>query len=71
MDDAGAPLLIDSHGSRSQKQSGRSIARVIDRAGAIATLIEWDNDVPDWPTLARGGDRGTKILADASRASAA
>ena len=28
--------------------------------GAIATLIEWDNDIPDWPTLARGGGRGAR-----------
>ena len=24
---------------------------VIARAGPLPTLIEWDNDVPDWPVL--------------------
>ena len=26
-------------------------AHVIARTGPLPTLIEWDNDVPDWPTL--------------------
>ncbi len=71
VDDAGAPLLIDSHGSPVAKAVWTLFARVIDRAGAIATLIEWDNDVPDWRTLRAEAIAAQKILADASRASAA
>jgi uncharacterized protein (UPF0276 family) len=34
-------------------------------------LIEWDNDVPDWPTLCAEAIAARDILADATRASAA
>jgi hypothetical protein len=34
-------------------------------------LIEWDNDVPDWPTLRAEAVAAQAILSDASRASAA
>ncbi|MFN4203844.1 MAG: DUF692 family multinuclear iron-containing protein [Tabrizicola sp.] len=51
-DDQGRPLLIDSHGAEVADPVWSLFARVIRRAGAIPTLIEWDNDVPDWPVLA-------------------
>jgi len=70
-DDAGAPLLIDSHGSPISEAVWTLYAHVIARTGAIATLIEWDNDVPDWPTLRAEAVTAQNILSDASRASAA
>jgi uncharacterized protein (UPF0276 family) len=45
--------------------------QVIARTGAIPTLIEWDNDVPDWPTLRAEAIAAQHILSGASRASAA
>jgi uncharacterized protein len=71
MDDAGAPLLIDTHGSPVANEVWALYARVIARTGPIATLIEWDNEVPDWPTLRAEAAAAQDILADASRASAA
>lgn len=50
-DEAGARLLIDSHDRRVADPVWALYARVIARAGPIPTLIEWDADVPDWPTL--------------------
>ena len=44
---------------------------VIARTGPIATLIEWDNDIPDWPMLCAEAAAAERILAEASRASAA
>ena len=70
-DDAGAPILIDSHGSPIAKEVWTLYAQVIARAGPIATLIEWDNDVPEWPTLCGEAIAAHEILADALRASAA
>ncbi len=70
-DDAGAPLLIDTHGSPVAAAVWTLYAHVIARTGPIATLIEWDNDVPDWPTLRAEAVAAQVILADASRASAA
>lgn len=70
-DDAGAALLIDSHGTPVAEAVWALYADVITRAGPIPTLIEWDNDVPDWPTLRAEAVAAQDILAGASRASAA
>ncbi|HBF30708.1 DUF692 domain-containing protein [Rhizobium sp.] len=51
MDDFGAPLLIDSHDTPVKDPVWTLYEEVLARAGPIATLIEWDNDVPDWSTL--------------------
>jgi hypothetical protein len=70
-DDAGAPLLIDTHGTPVAEAVWALYAHVIGRAGPIATLIEWDNDVPDWPTLRAEALAAQDILLGGSRASAA
>jgi uncharacterized protein (UPF0276 family) len=70
-DDAGAPLLIDAHGSPVSTAVWVLYAHVIARTEAVPTLIEWDNDVPDWPTLRGEVAAAQKILSDASRPSAA
>ena len=61
-DDHGAPLLIDSHGAPVTDPVWRLYAHTIARGGAKPTLIEWDNDVPDWPTLAQEAARAAAIL---------
>jgi uncharacterized protein (UPF0276 family) len=50
-DDNEAPLLIDAHDREVRDEVWRLYARTLARTGPIATLIEWDNDVPDWVTL--------------------
>jgi len=62
-DDAGLPLLIDSHGCAVADPVWALYARVIARGGAKPTLIEWDNEVPDWPVLAAEATRAGRILA--------
>lgn len=61
-DDHGAPLLIDSHGAEVADPVWRLYARSIARGGALPTLIEWDNDVPDWPTLAAEAASAARIM---------
>jgi uncharacterized protein (UPF0276 family) len=51
-DETGAPLLIDTHDRPVADPVWDLFARVVARAGARPTLIEWDNDVPAWPVLA-------------------
>jgi uncharacterized protein (UPF0276 family) len=70
-DDAGGPLLIDAHGSPVADEVWTLYADVVARAGPIATLLEWDNDIPDWPTLFAQAVAADDILAGAARASAA
>src|SRR6266550_3701144 len=70
IDDAGAPLLIDAHAAPVARPVWELYACVIARTGPIATLIEWDNDIPDWPMLCAEAAAAERILAEASRASA-
>lgn len=61
-DDQGRPLLIDSHGAEVVDPVWALYARVIAKAGPRPTLIEWDNDVPDWPVLAAEAARALAVL---------
>jgi uncharacterized protein (UPF0276 family) len=70
-DDAGAPLLIDAHGAPVVEPVWALYAMIVARTGPTATLIEWDNDVPDWAVLRGEADRAGGVLARAARASAA
>jgi uncharacterized protein (UPF0276 family) len=60
VDDLGAPLLIDSHDTPVKDPVWELYQELIVRTGPIASLVEWDNDVPSWPTL-----RAEAELADA------
>ncbi len=61
-DDHGAPLLIDSHGREIVDPVWTLYAHTIERAGPRPTLIEWDNDVPDWAMLESQAARADRIL---------
>ncbi len=64
-DEHGAPLLIDSHGKPVVDPVWELYRHTIARGGAKPTLIEWDNDVPDWPELAAEAERARAILHEA------
>lgn len=57
------PLLIDSHGAPVADPVWALYAEVIATAGPRPTLVEWDNDLPDWPVLAAEAARAGAILA--------
>ena len=48
---ASGPLLIDAHGTPVAGQVWALYGSVLARTGPKPTLIEWDNDVPEWPVL--------------------
>jgi uncharacterized protein (UPF0276 family) len=50
-DDAGAPLLIDSHGAAVDEAVWSLYAGVVARIGATPTLLERDNNIPSLATL--------------------
>jgi uncharacterized protein (UPF0276 family) len=37
------------------------------RTGPVASLIEWDNDVPSWPVLRAEAERAGDALARSAR----
>ncbi len=50
-DDHGAPLLIDSHGAAIADPVWALLDYTLERSGPRPVLVEWDNDVPEWPIL--------------------
>ncbi len=62
-DEDGAPLLIDAHNNPVADPVWALFERVCARAGPLPTLIEWDNDVPEWPVLAAEAARADALLA--------
>ena len=66
-DDHGAPVLIDSHGREIADPVWALLDYTLDRMGPRPVLVEWDNDVPDWPVLA---DEARRAEAALSRISA-
>lgn len=66
-DEAGRPLLIDTHDRPVDHRVWDLFARVVSRTGPVATLIEWDADVPDWPTLKAEADRAEAIMVQNSQ----
>lgn len=61
-DDHGKPLLIDSHGREIAEPVWALYEHVIAKGGARPSLIEWDNDVPEWPVLEAEAARAARIL---------
>ena len=70
-DDDDAPLLIDAHGSPVADPVWALYESLIARSGQLATLIEWDNDVPAWPVLVSEARAANAILNRAAHARAA
>ncbi|MEJ0024777.1 MAG: DUF692 domain-containing protein [Rhizomicrobium sp.] len=61
-DERGRPLLIDTHDRAVADIVWDLFAHAISRTGPLPALIEWDADVPDWPTLKSQADRADAIL---------
>ena len=60
--DYGMPLLIDSHGKEVADPVWQLYESTVQVGGPKPTLIEWDNDVPDWATLAAEARLANDIL---------
>jgi len=65
VDDAGRVLLIDAHDREVDNEVWVLFQRLVDRIGPVPTLIEWDNDVPDWPVLLSEVETASSILGSA------
>ena len=54
--------LIDAHGSEVVDPVWTLYAHTLVKSGPKPTLIEWDNDVPDWPVLEAEAARAATAL---------
>jgi len=68
VDDEGAPLLIDAHNSPVRAAVWALYEDVVRHLGPTSTLIEWDNDVPQWPVLAAEARRADATMTRRAKA---
>jgi hypothetical protein len=61
-DEAGRPLLIDTHDREVDEIVWGLFAHTIARLGPLPTLIEWDADVPAWPVLQAEAERAEAVI---------
>lgn len=66
-DEAGARLLIDAHGSRVSADVFALFEHTLATAGTRPVLVEWDNNVPDFATLADEASRVDAAIARAAQ----
>lgn len=64
-DEAGRALLIDAHDRPVSDAVWDLYAHVLRQTGPVATLIEWDLDVPAWPVLLSEARRAECVMEDA------
>ncbi len=62
-DDAGLPLIIDAHDLPVRDAVWALYREAVRRLGPTPTLIEWDNDLPGWPTLLGEARRAERAMA--------
>lgn len=61
-DEKGRPLLIDTHDRPVDEIVWGLFEHAVERIGPIPTLIEWDADLPAWPTLKAEAERAEAIM---------
>ena len=61
-DDHGKPLLIDAHGAEVAEPVWALLDYTLAKSGPRPLLVEWDNDVPEWPVLADEARRADAAL---------
>jgi len=61
-DEAGRPLLIDTHDRPVEDAVWSLYELAVRLIGPVPTLIEWDAEVPTWPTLAAEANRAEQVM---------
>ena len=55
-------LLIDAHDRGVVDPVWSLFAQVLELTGPVPALVEWDNDVPEWPVLLAEAGRAQRLL---------
>lgn len=61
-DAAGNRLLIDTHDRTVADAVTALYARIVEIAGPLPTLVEWDADVPEWPVLQAEAESAAAVM---------
>ncbi len=71
LDRAGADgLLIDDHGSAVADEVWDLCRHLLTRVGPRPVLVEWDNNLPDWPRLEAEAHKAEACIREAARQTA-
>lgn len=68
-DEENRPVLIDTHDRPVDDIVWDLYAHTIGRIAPVATLIEWDADLPEWPVLAAEAARAEALMSEISSVS--
>ncbi|MEQ8665664.1 MAG: DUF692 domain-containing protein [Rhodospirillales bacterium] len=55
-------VLIDAHDRRVSAEVWALFELAIEHTGRVPVLIEWDNDIPEWPVLAGEADLAAAVM---------
>jgi uncharacterized protein (UPF0276 family) len=56
--------VLDTHAGHVRDEVWELYRLAIGRLGAVSTLIEWDDDIPEWDVLSREADKARTIRAE-------
>jgi uncharacterized protein (UPF0276 family) len=63
--------LLDTHAAHVNEETWSLYRRAVRRVGRVATLIEWDEDIPTWDVLAEEAARARQLRDEATTVDAA
>ncbi|WP_018268513.1 MNIO family bufferin maturase [Methylosinus sp. LW4] len=66
----GEPFALDAHCAPVAEAVWALFSRALAQTGPVATLVEWDNETPEWAALAREAQRAQSILDGAAQRAA-
>lgn len=61
-DGGGGRLLVDAHDREVADAVWDLYRRLVERTGPLPTLIEWDNEIPEWNALAQQARRAQTVM---------
>lgn len=67
---SGEPFALDAHCAPVAEAVWALFSRALAQTGPVATLVEWDNETPEWAALAREAQRAQSILDGAAQRAA-
>lgn len=67
---SGEPFALDAHCAPVAEAVWALFGQALAQTGPVATLVEWDNETPEWTALAREAQRAQTVLDSAARRAA-
>src|SRR5690606_31953525 len=56
--------VLDTHSDHVKDEVWELFRRAVARCGAVSTLVEWDDDIPEWDVLAAEAEKARLMRAE-------